>query len=36
MVLEAKKKEDKGGVVVNPTGMNVVCFSCFFYVCLCL
>ena len=32
----AKKKEDKGGVAVNPTGMNVVCFSRFFCACLCL
>ena len=35
-VLEAKKKEDKGGAAVNPTGMNVVCFSHFFCACLCL
>ena len=34
--MEAKNKEDKGGVAVNPTGMNVVCFSHFFDACLCL
>ena len=33
--MEAEKKEDKG-VDVKPTGMNVVCFSCLFYDCLCL
>ena len=36
LVLEAEKKEDKGGVAVNPIGMNVVCFSHFFCACLCL
>ena len=25
-----KKKKTKGGVAMNPTGMNVVCFSYFF------
>ena len=30
------KEEEKGGLAVNPIGMNVVCFSCFFYACLCL
>ena len=36
LVLEAEKQEDKGGVAVNPTGMNIVCFSRFFCTCLCL
>ena len=36
MVLEAEMKGDKGGATVNPTGMNVVCFSYFFCACLCL
>ena len=36
LVLEVQKKEEKGGVAVNPIGMNVVCLSHFFCVCLCL
>ena len=33
-VLEVEKKEDKGGLAVNPTSMNVVCFSRLFCACL--
>ena len=36
MVLEVEKNEDKGGVAVNFTSMNIVCFSRFFRACLSL
>ena len=32
--MDAEKKEDKRGVVVNPTSINVVCFSHFFCACI--
>ena len=32
---EGRKKEDKGGIAVNPTCTKVVCFS-HFLACLCL
>ena len=35
MVLEVEKNEEKGGVAVNPIGMNIVCFCRFFCACLC-
>ena len=28
--MEEETKEDKGGVAVNPIGMNAICFSHFF------
>ena len=34
--MEVERKNKKGGIPVNLTGMKFICFSHFFYVFLCL